>query len=47
LNRAGKTEQLSKEISGHIQKLGYCTIEAHKLFVHRTLTREVMVYQKE
>lgn len=47
VNGAGKTEQLSEEISSFVQNLGYRTIESHKLFVHRTLTREVMVYLKE
>jgi len=30
-----------------VKKLGYKTIESHKVFVHRTLTREIMVYEKQ
>ncbi len=47
VNGEGKTEQLSAEISSFVKKLGFHTIESHKIFVHRTLTREVMVYEKE
>jgi len=47
VNGEGKTEQLSAEISSFVKKLGYRTIESHKVFVHRTLTREVLVYEKE
>jgi tRNA (guanine10-N2)-dimethyltransferase len=46
-NGEGKTNHMSAEISSLVKKLGYRTIESHKLFVHRTLTREVMVYQKD
>ncbi len=47
VNESGKTEQLSEQLSGFIQGLGFKMLESHKLFVHRTLTREVMIYEKE
>jgi tRNA (guanine10-N2)-dimethyltransferase len=47
VNRVGKTEQLSEEISSLVQKLGYRLLESHRVYVHRSLTREVIVYQKE
>jgi tRNA (guanine10-N2)-dimethyltransferase len=43
----GKTNQMSAEISGLVKEIGYRTLESHKVFVHRTLTREIMVYEKE
>jgi tRNA G10 N-methylase Trm11 len=46
VNGEGKTEQMSAEVSGLVKELGYRTIESHKVFVHRTLTREIMVYEK-
>ena len=45
-NGLGKTEQMSAEVSSLVKELGYRTIESHKVFVHRTLTREIMVYEK-
>jgi tRNA (guanine10-N2)-dimethyltransferase len=47
VNGEGKTEQMSAEVSNLVKELGYRTIESHKVFVHRTLTREIMVYEKE
>lgn len=46
VNGEGKTEQMSAEVSNLVKELGYRTIESHKVFVHRTLTREIMVYEK-
>lgn len=45
-NGEGKTEQMSVEVSSLVNELGYRTIESHKVFIHRTLTREIMVYEK-
>ncbi len=42
----GKVEHLSKEISDFVSDLGFKVIESHLVYVHRTLTREIMVYQK-
>ena len=47
VNGEGKTEQMSLQVADLVKELGYHTIESHKIFVHRTLTREVMVYEKE
>jgi tRNA (guanine10-N2)-dimethyltransferase len=47
VNGEGKIEQMSAEVSNLVKELGYRTIESHKVFVHRTLTREIMVYEKE
>jgi tRNA (guanine10-N2)-dimethyltransferase len=46
VNREGQTEQLSEQISSLVQNLGYSLLESHKVYVHRSLTREVIVYQK-
>jgi len=46
VNGEAKTEQMSVEVSKLVKELGYRTIESHKVFVHRTLTREIMVYEK-
>ena len=45
-NAEGKTEQMSAGVSSLVKELGYRIIESHKVFVHRTLTREIMVYEK-
>jgi tRNA (guanine10-N2)-dimethyltransferase len=45
-NGEGKTEQMSVEVANLVNELGYRTIESHKVFIHRTLTREIMVYEK-
>jgi putative methyltransferase (TIGR01177 family) len=46
-NGEDKTNQMSVDVSNLVKELGYRTVESHKVFVHRTLTREIMVYQKE
>ena len=46
VNGEGKTEQMSAEVADLVRELGYRTIESHKVFIHRTLTREIMVYEK-
>jgi tRNA (guanine10-N2)-dimethyltransferase len=47
VNGEGKTVQMSTEVSDLSEKLGLRAIESHKVFVHRSLTREIMVYEKE
>jgi tRNA (guanine10-N2)-dimethyltransferase len=47
VNGEGKTEQMSTEVASLVKELGYRTIESHKVFVHRTLTREIMIYEKK
>lgn len=46
VNQSGKVEHLSKEIANFVKSIGFKTIESHKVYVHRTLTREIMVYEK-
>ncbi len=45
-NGVNKTNQMSADVADLVKKLGYRTIESHKVFIHRTLTREIMVYEK-
>ncbi len=42
----GKTNQMSADVAGLVAQLGFKNVESHKVFVHRTLTREIMVYEK-
>jgi tRNA G10 N-methylase Trm11 len=42
----GKLEHLSMEIAEFVEALGFHCLESHKVYVHRTLTREVLVYEK-
>ena len=37
---------MSKDLAGFVEGLGYKTIESHMVYVHRSLTREIMVYEK-
>ena len=46
VNQHGQVENLSKELTGFVKGLGFKTIESHTVYVHRTLTREIMVYEK-
>ena len=46
VNQSGEIEQLSKILETYISNLGFKTLESHKVFVHRSLTREIMVYEK-
>jgi len=38
--------RMSSEIKDLIDSLGYRKIESHELYYHRSLTREVIVYEK-
>jgi tRNA (guanine10-N2)-dimethyltransferase len=46
VNESGQTERLAKVLECYIADLGFKTIESHKVYVHRSLTREIMVYEK-
>ena len=37
---------MSKEISTFVEDLGFKRLQSHTVYVHRTLTREIMVYEK-
>ncbi|MDR0492382.1 MAG: THUMP domain-containing protein [Nitrososphaerota archaeon] len=46
LNQAGEVEHLSKEIEEYAQNVGFKKLEAHTVYVHRSLTREIVIYEK-
>jgi tRNA G10 N-methylase Trm11 len=46
VNEYGEANRMSQEVADIVKELGYKTIESHMVFVHRTLTREIMVYEK-
>jgi tRNA (guanine10-N2)-dimethyltransferase len=46
VNQSGEVEHLSIELANFIYSLGFKTVESHKVYVHRTLTREILVYEK-
>ena len=45
-SKDGKIEHLSKEIEGFVDSLCFKRLESHTVYVHRSLTREIVVYQK-
>ncbi|MGE5575123.1 MAG: DNA methyltransferase [Ignavibacteria bacterium] len=46
VNQSGQTERMSEEVAQDIANLGFKKIDSHFVYVHRTLTREIMVYEK-
>jgi tRNA G10 N-methylase Trm11 len=46
VNQQGEVDRMSKDLAGFVEGLGYKTIESHMIYVHRSLTREIMVYEK-
>lgn len=46
MNEQGQVNQMSKDVAGLVSELGFRNVESHLVFVHRTLTREIMVYEK-
>jgi tRNA (guanine10-N2)-dimethyltransferase len=46
VNQQGEVDHMAKDLAGYIEGLGYKTIESHLVFIHRSLTREIMVYEK-
>jgi tRNA (guanine10-N2)-dimethyltransferase len=46
MNEHGEVNRMSEDVAELIKKLGYKTIESHLVFIHRSLTREIMVYEK-
>jgi tRNA (guanine10-N2)-dimethyltransferase len=46
VNQQGLVEHMSKDLALFVKDLGFKTIESHIVYVHRTLTREIMVYEK-
>jgi tRNA (guanine10-N2)-dimethyltransferase len=45
-NKTGSTKHMSKDISKFVDDLGFKRLQSHTVYVHRTLTREIMVYEK-
>ena len=46
VNQQGQVDHMSKDLAGFVKGLGYKTIESHMVYIHRSLTREIMVYDK-
>ena len=46
VNEQGEVNRMSEDSAELVKELGYKTIESHKVFIHRSLTREIMVYEK-
>ena len=46
VNQQGQVDHMSKDLAGFVKGLGYKTIESHMVYIHRSLTREIMVYEK-
>lgn len=46
VNQQGEVDHMAKDLAQYIVDLGYKTIESHLVFIHRSLTREIMVYEK-
>jgi tRNA G10 N-methylase Trm11 len=46
VNQQGQVDHMAKDLAGFVKGLGYRTIESHLVYIHRSLTREIMVYEK-
>ena len=46
VNERGEVNHMAKDLAPYIEGLGFKTIESHLVFIHRSLTREIMVYEK-
>jgi len=42
----GKVTRMSDEISAFVGELGFVALESHRVYIHATLTREIVVYEK-
>jgi tRNA (guanine10-N2)-dimethyltransferase len=45
-DRTGKAVHMSGEISSFVERLGLKNIQSHRVYIHSTLTREIVVYAK-
>ena len=45
VNELGEVNRMSEDVVELVKELGYKTIESHLVFIHRSLTREIMVYE--
>ena len=46
VNGLAKVNRMSEDVAEFVEGLGYKTIESHMVYIHRALTREIMVYEK-
>ncbi len=46
VNESGEVNRMAEDLAEFIVYLGYKKIESHLVFIHRSLTREIMVYKK-
>ncbi len=46
LNPQGEVDHMAKDLAQYIEGRGFKTIESHVVFIHRSLARETMVYEK-
>jgi tRNA (guanine10-N2)-dimethyltransferase len=46
VNQQGEVDHMSRDLEEYVKGLGYKTIESHMVYIHRSLTREIMVYEK-
>ena len=46
VNGLGKISRMTEDLAEYINGLGYKTIESHMVYIHSSLTREIMVYEK-
>ena len=46
MNERGEVNRMAEDLAEFIEGLGYKTIESHMVYIHRSLTREIMVYEK-
>ena len=46
MNGLGQVDHMAKDLAEYVKGLGYKTIESHLVYIHRSLTREIMVYEK-
>jgi hypothetical protein len=47
VNGLGQVDHMTEDLAGFVKGLGYTTIESHMVYIHSSLTREIMVYEKQ
>lgn len=46
MDEQGQVNHMSEDIADFVKQSGYKSIESHLVYIHRSLTREIMVYEK-
>lgn len=46
VNEQGQVNHMSEDIADFVKQSGYKTVESHMVYIHRSLTREIMVYER-